>query len=325
VLFRSIRKIFRRDEFGSIINGLEKTQNNVNSALKNVSKGVAEISGASSHITTMSKDLYDYASDTSQKATHILSEANEMNSKFIDVSHIITEMIMKINAVAGTTEELSSTINEIAKNAGDARFVTTKAAEESAGASSSLTQLDKAAQDIATITETISDISSQTNLLALNATIEASRAGEFGKGFAVVAGEIKDLANQTADATKDIKSKVSGIQQTAIVVIDIIQTIQNTIQEASDIVISIASAIEEQSSAVKEVALNISTASGQTTIVNNGIQKTTESSKRIISLIDTINNTALHVSDDSRNLNQFAESLISISDNLKTSVDFFKL
>ena len=68
------------------------------------------------------------------------------------------------------------------------------------------------AQSISKVTEVITEISEQTNLLALNATIEAARAGEAGKGFAVVANEIKELAKQTAEATKEIKTKIEGIQ-----------------------------------------------------------------------------------------------------------------
>ena len=75
-----------------------------------------------------------------------------------------------------------------------------------------MSKLGEAAKKISSVTEVISDISEQTNLLALNATIEAARAGESGKGFAVVAAEIKELANQTSDATEEIKRTVDGIQ-----------------------------------------------------------------------------------------------------------------
>ena len=75
-----------------------------------------------------------------------------------------------------------------------------------------MNQLGAAAQEIGKVTETITEISSQTNLLALNATIEAARAGSAGKGFAVVANEIKELAQQTAAATEDIKGRIAGVQ-----------------------------------------------------------------------------------------------------------------
>ncbi len=79
--------------------------------------------------------------------------------------------------------------------------------------------LGRAAQEIGQVTETITSISAQTNLLALNATIEAARAGAAGKGFAVVANEIKELAQQTAAATEDIKRKIaidSGLRPAAL-------------------------------------------------------------------------------------------------------------
>ena len=69
-----------------------------------------------------------------------------------------------------------------------------------------------AAQQIDVILKLIQSIAGQTSLLALNATIEAARAGETGRGFAVVASEVKELANQTARATNEIRSQIVGIQ-----------------------------------------------------------------------------------------------------------------
>ncbi len=88
--------------------------------------------------------------------------------------------------------------------------------------------------------------SEQTNLLALNTTIEAARAGEAGKSFIVVANEIKDLARQTASATNEIKSQISGIQTSTSETIQQSEQITAVINEVNNTVTTIVRAVEEQ-------------------------------------------------------------------------------
>ena len=107
---------------------------------------------------------------------------------------------------------MTATINEIVKNTGTARQITNEAVSQAETASTIMDDLSGSAQEIDSVTESITQISEQTNLLALNATIEAARAGEAGKGFAVVANEIKDLAKQAAASTEEIKKRNHGIQ-----------------------------------------------------------------------------------------------------------------
>ena len=108
--------------------------------------------------------------------------------------------------------EMTSTINEIARNSEKARTITHESASRAQDVAVKVNALGNAAQEVGNVTETITEISAQTNLLALNATIEAARAGEAGKGFADVANEIKELARQTAEATLEIKGQIEGIQ-----------------------------------------------------------------------------------------------------------------
>jgi len=119
---------------------------------------------------------------------------------------------MSVNMVAAAAEEMSATIAEIASNTEKTSAITNTAVAQSEKASAQIHELGGAAQEVGKVTESITEISEQTNLLALNATIEAARAGEVGKGFAVVANEIKEFAKQTAEATNEIKGKISEIQ-----------------------------------------------------------------------------------------------------------------
>ncbi|PWC91772.1 chemotaxis protein, partial [Azospirillum sp. Sp 7] len=95
-----------------------------------------------------------------------------------------------------------------------------------------------------------------TNLLALNATIEAARAGEAGKGFAVVASEVKQLANQTAQATDEIRGQVGAMQETIGGAVSAIQTIATVIFRLNEMATAVAAAVEQQGAATAEIGRN---------------------------------------------------------------------
>ena len=150
--------------------------------------------------------------------------------------------------------------NEIAKNIATGNQTTSQAVHKAEEISKKVAELGQAAADISKVTETIADISEQTNLLALNATIEAARAGQAGKGFAVVAAEIKALALQTAEATKEIGSRIGNVQTATGESVSAIQEIVTIIDEINKIVTSVAAAIEEQIATTQEISTNVSQA-----------------------------------------------------------------
>ena len=159
-----------------------------------------------------------------------------------------------VSAIAGVLDRLSSTSQQISGDTNKAREISQAAAVDSDRATTVMTSLRAAAEQIASVVKLINAIASQTNLLALNATIEAARAGEAGRGFAVVANEVKALSRQTADATKQIADQVSNLQKETAAVDEALGRIHSTIGSIQNINGTVAAAIDEQAVLTAEVS-----------------------------------------------------------------------
>ncbi|MEW5727155.1 MAG: methyl-accepting chemotaxis protein [Pseudomonadota bacterium] len=169
----------------------------------------------------------------------------------------ITEVDRRAQTIAAAAEELVASVGEIARNseaaADDARAAQLAAAEGQRAADQAETTMRAIAQavedsaakvdglaqasvQIGDIVNQIEAIARQTNLLALNATIEAARAGDAGKGFAVVAGEVKNLANQTARATEDIRRRIETLRQEMASIVHSMQQGARAVEEGQEVI-----------------------------------------------------------------------------------------
>ena len=219
------------------------------------------------------------------------------------------EASTNVQSVASATEEMASSVNEISRQVQESATIASQAVEQARKTNDRVGELAKAAARIGDVVELINTIAGQTNLLALNATIEAARAGEAGRGFAVVASEVKALAEQTAKATGEISTQISGIQAATQESVSAIQEIGTTIGRMSEISSTIASAVEEQGAATQEISRNVQQAaqgtmqvSANITDVQRGASETGSASSQVLSA---------------------AQSLSSDSNRLKTEVGKF--
>ncbi|MEI7608314.1 MAG: cache domain-containing protein [Rhodospirillaceae bacterium] len=145
-------------------------------------------------------------------AATMMTTAEQTSCQAASASCAAEQASHNVETVAAATEELTASVNEIRRQVNDSASIAETAVDEANRTNAIVTSLSTAAQKIGDIVKLIHGIASQTNLLALNATIEAARAGEAGRGFAVVASEVKNLANQTAQATDEIQAQVSQMQ-----------------------------------------------------------------------------------------------------------------
>ena len=165
-----------------------------------------------------------------------------------------------IQSIAVSTDQMVSSIGEIAQGSARAAETARSAVETASRTGETVGKLDESSSQIGKIVKVIRSIAEQTNLLALNATIEAARAGEAGKGFAIVAGEVKELARATSAATEDIGRMVEAIQGDAEEAIAAIGEISRVVEEIDEIQQSIAGAVEEQSATTGEIGARLSSA-----------------------------------------------------------------
>ncbi len=283
------------------------------------------LDNSSSNLLTISDNMSQSADSMSARSDSVAAAAEEMNANMSSVAAAVEQSATNINMVSAAAEEMTSTINEIAQNTEKTRVTSNQAVERTKKASESIENLSESAQVIGKVVETITDISEQTKLLALNATIEAARAGEAGQGFAVVAGEIKNLAQLTAQATHEIKEKIENIQNSTQDTVAEVQEIAAAIHSVNEMVDMVAAAVEEQSATTKEIAANV----GQAAL---GIQEVTENVSHSSTVADEIakdiadvNQSSTQMSDSSSKVNTSAGDLSQLAEELKKTVDQFKV
>ena len=229
----------RKDEIGQLVHAMQNMATQLRGMVSRVNESTAQVSAAAAEIARGSGDL---AQRTEEQASALEETASSM-------------------------EELTGTVKQSAENAGQANRLAgaARAQAEQGGqvveqAVAAMGAIHQSSKKIADIIGVIDEIAFQTNLLALNAAVEAARAGEQGRGFAVVAGEVRKLAQRSADAAKEIKAlitdsvaKVEGGGQLVERSGQTLQEIVVSVKKVSDIVAEMAAASREQASGIEQV------------------------------------------------------------------------
>jgi methyl-accepting chemotaxis protein len=315
----------RGDEIGMLARAKQLMIVNLRQMVQDLSSGVEVLSSSSTELSANSGQMSEGGRQASEKSHSVAAAAEEMTANVTTVAAGMEQTTTNLTSVATATEEMTATIGEIAGNSEKARRITEEATRQAARISEQMNQLGHAAHEIGKVTETITEISSQTNLLALNATIEAARAGSAGKGFAVVANEIKELAQQTAAATEDIKSRIAGVQSSTAGGIAEIGKVSQVIREVSDIVAAIAAAIEEQATVTKDIARNIGEASAGVRDANMRVSESSQVTRSIAQEIAVVDQATRSMADGSEQVRASAMDLSKLAEALQATVSKFQV
>jgi methyl-accepting chemotaxis protein len=219
------------------------------------------------------------------------------------------EASASVRSVATASEAMATSVSDISRQVEASARIAGEAVEQAEKTDARMHQLSQAAARIGDVVELINTIAGQTNLLALNATIEAARAGEAGRGFAVVASEVKALAEQTAKATGEISTQISGIQSATQDSVTAIKEIGATIGRISEISATIASTVEQQGAATQDISRDV--------------RRAGEGTSQVASSITDVQRGAAETGTASSQVLSAAQSLSTESNRLKLEVGKF--
>ncbi|RFA25536.1 hypothetical protein CAI21_19060 [Alkalilimnicola ehrlichii] len=299
------------DELGQIAESAEQLQTKLGGMLSEIGSAVAQMASAAEEMATVSEQTSEGMSIQQRETSQAAAAMNQLSTT--------------VQEVARNTADAAQAAEEADREAQDGRRVVeatvdgiTVLAEEVEKAAEAIQRLEQDSSDIGTVLSVIHGVADQTNLLALNAAIEAARAGDQGRGFAVVADEVRALAQRTQESTQEINDMIERLQTGTKKTVEAMAAGRDRARETVDQAehaYKALSAITRAVSTIKEMSTHIASASEEQGAV------AAEMDRNIIAINDVAERSAEGAGQTSRS----SEELAGLAEQLSQLVSRFKI
>jgi methyl-accepting chemotaxis protein len=272
-----------------------------------------------------SEMVNQHASEVRDAATYLSEGSADQAHRILDLSTVVNSMAHNIRHIAATASQSSSAAHE-ASALSRAGSEHTAIASEGMARVRELTlqtkkkvkRLGESAQEIGDIVQMVEDIAAQTNLLALNASIEAARAGEHGRGFAVVAQEIRRLATSATEATRQIHSRIEGVQnETKQVVVQIEHGVELVVMQ-SETVTQAGAALAEVEQLNQRLVIDVQQ-------INDIASEQAQAATQVAQVITDLAGVSTQTSDSMQQTRASMDYLVELASALQQQISVFQL
>jgi methyl-accepting chemotaxis protein len=323
-------KVFLEDEIGQLAKGFRDMRTNLRELVGKVYSQAEQLAASSEELTASADQSAQAANQVAISITDVATGAEEQLTAANETSAVVEQMSASIQQVAATTNDVAEQSIQAANKASEGNKSVDKAVtqmiqiEQTVNTSArAVAELGERSKEIGQIVATISGIAAQTNLLALNAAIEAARAGEQGRGFAVVAEEVRKLAEQSQEATKEISSLIGEIQggtDKAVLAMDdgtrevklgaeVVNAAGQAFQEIVILINQVSSQVKEISSAIDQMAIGSQQIVGSVNQIDNLSKKATAEAQMVSAATEEQSASMEEIASSSQSLANLAMDL----------------
>jgi twitching motility protein PilJ len=299
------------DVLGAVADSFNLTIQNLREIVQQVKQAARQVSKGATDSESFARSL---ASDALRQAEELAATLNSVQ--------VMTNSIQQVAKSAREAEDVARSASVTALKGGEAveRTVASilEIRETVAETTRKVKRLAESSQEISKIVALISGIASRTNLLALNASIEAARAGEAGRGFAIVADEVRQLADRSAKALKEIEQIVMQIQSET-------GSVMMAMEEGQQQVIGGTKLAEQAKRSLEDIIQVANRIDVLVRSIRADTVEQTETSRAVAQVMQAVELTAQETSQEAHRVSGSLQNLVGVSRDLLTSVERFRV
>ena len=284
-----------KDEVGKASKAFNTFMDKLNGIIVSLAENANSLGKASDQLAHSSNSMAKNTTGMDGKITNVAVAGEELSVNIQSMSQGAEQISASTKEVSNAISNLRGSIEEVASSCTKGAKIAEEANDKTQSTSDDIHELGKVAYEIEGVVDLIRNVADQTNLLALNASIEAASAGDAGQGFAVVANEVKALAQQTTDATREIEGKIGQIRDRIDISIESINVVSEVINKVNEI--------------SKDISLTMEKQSNTTNGISNSVKEVSDSSELM----------AKNVEESASGANEIAQNITGISESAKMS------